>query len=239
MPLKRRNPKSNGARRFVAVEQKDREVRQQPAVDDQMGLAVAAQRHGLEEVREAHAHPHGPRDRQRVSGEGPAFLVLVALDIVGEDEHAPLADVGGDHAQPVAGASPFLLGEVGRQLPPDVGKRRVGLAKYAVRGLRLGDKYLGGARNALLGRGLCPGKAFTDWLAERDPLHPPPSKTPAELSAGEPPVRRPWPSPVAIQPCAIPRAQATGCPCPSKNVGRWSSNSVGGLAARARCAREG
>ena len=30
-----------------------------------------------------------------------------------------------------------------------------------------GGKYLGGARNALRGRGLCPGKAFTDWLAER------------------------------------------------------------------------
>jgi len=30
-----------------------------------------------------------------------------------------------------------------------------------------GGKYIGGARNALRGRGLCPGKAFTDWLAER------------------------------------------------------------------------
>jgi NTE family protein len=30
-----------------------------------------------------------------------------------------------------------------------------------------GGKYIGGARNALLGRGLFPGKVFTDWLAER------------------------------------------------------------------------
>ncbi|MBD0282795.1 MAG: hypothetical protein ICV69_11485 [Thermoleophilaceae bacterium] len=30
-----------------------------------------------------------------------------------------------------------------------------------------GGKYLGGAPNTLLGRGLCPGKAFTDWLADR------------------------------------------------------------------------
>jgi NTE family protein len=30
-----------------------------------------------------------------------------------------------------------------------------------------GGKILGGARNMLTGRGLCPGKAFTDWLAER------------------------------------------------------------------------
>jgi NTE family protein len=30
-----------------------------------------------------------------------------------------------------------------------------------------GGKYLGGARNALRGRGLCPGNAFGDWLAER------------------------------------------------------------------------
>jgi NTE family protein len=30
-----------------------------------------------------------------------------------------------------------------------------------------GGKYLGGARNVLRGRGLCPGKAFTNWLAER------------------------------------------------------------------------
>jgi NTE family protein len=30
-----------------------------------------------------------------------------------------------------------------------------------------GGKWLGGARNALRGRGLCPGKAFTDWLHER------------------------------------------------------------------------
>jgi NTE family protein len=38
-------------------------------------------------------------------------------------------------------------------------------AKFADYGW--GGKYLGGARNALLGRGLCPGTAFTDWLAER------------------------------------------------------------------------
>jgi NTE family protein len=30
-----------------------------------------------------------------------------------------------------------------------------------------GGKYLGGARNMLRGRGLCPGKLFTDWLADR------------------------------------------------------------------------
>ena len=30
-----------------------------------------------------------------------------------------------------------------------------------------GGKLLGGARNALRGRGLCPGKTFTDWLAQR------------------------------------------------------------------------
>jgi NTE family protein len=30
-----------------------------------------------------------------------------------------------------------------------------------------GGKYLGGARNALRGRGLCPGKEFTAWLAKR------------------------------------------------------------------------
>jgi NTE family protein len=30
-----------------------------------------------------------------------------------------------------------------------------------------GGKWLGGARNAIRGRGLCPGKAFTDWLGER------------------------------------------------------------------------
>jgi NTE family protein len=30
-----------------------------------------------------------------------------------------------------------------------------------------GGRFIGGARNALRGRGLCPGKAFTDWLAER------------------------------------------------------------------------
>jgi NTE family protein len=30
-----------------------------------------------------------------------------------------------------------------------------------------GGKILGGARNMLSGRGLCPGKAFTDWLAKR------------------------------------------------------------------------
>ena len=30
-----------------------------------------------------------------------------------------------------------------------------------------GGKLVGGARNVLRGRGLCPGKAFTDWLAER------------------------------------------------------------------------
>jgi NTE family protein len=30
-----------------------------------------------------------------------------------------------------------------------------------------GGKILGGMRNVLRGRGLCPGKAFTDWLAER------------------------------------------------------------------------
>jgi NTE family protein len=30
-----------------------------------------------------------------------------------------------------------------------------------------GGKVVGGARNMLRGRGLCPGKAFTDWLAER------------------------------------------------------------------------
>jgi NTE family protein len=30
-----------------------------------------------------------------------------------------------------------------------------------------GGKYIGGARNVLRGRGLCPGKAFTKWLAER------------------------------------------------------------------------
>src|ERR671915_967882 len=30
-----------------------------------------------------------------------------------------------------------------------------------------GGKIVGGARNALRGRGLCPGKAFSDWLAER------------------------------------------------------------------------
>jgi NTE family protein len=30
-----------------------------------------------------------------------------------------------------------------------------------------GGKYLGGARNMLRGLGLCPGKAFTDWLAKR------------------------------------------------------------------------
>jgi len=30
-----------------------------------------------------------------------------------------------------------------------------------------GGKIVGGARNMIRGRGLCPGKAFTDWLAER------------------------------------------------------------------------
>jgi NTE family protein len=30
-----------------------------------------------------------------------------------------------------------------------------------------GGRFIGGARNVLRGRGLCPGKAFTDWLAER------------------------------------------------------------------------
>jgi NTE family protein len=30
-----------------------------------------------------------------------------------------------------------------------------------------GGKFVGGARNALRGRGLCPGNAFTDWLAKR------------------------------------------------------------------------
>jgi NTE family protein len=30
-----------------------------------------------------------------------------------------------------------------------------------------GGKVVGGARNALRGRGLCPGETFTDWLAER------------------------------------------------------------------------
>jgi NTE family protein len=30
-----------------------------------------------------------------------------------------------------------------------------------------GGKYLGGARNVLRGRGLCPGKAFTSWLEDR------------------------------------------------------------------------
>ncbi len=30
-----------------------------------------------------------------------------------------------------------------------------------------GGKYLGGARNAIRGRGLCPGRTFSDWLAER------------------------------------------------------------------------
>jgi NTE family protein len=30
-----------------------------------------------------------------------------------------------------------------------------------------GGKYLGGARNLLRGRGLCPGKEFTSWLRER------------------------------------------------------------------------
>jgi NTE family protein len=30
-----------------------------------------------------------------------------------------------------------------------------------------GGKWLGGARNALRGRGLCPGKAFSGWLEER------------------------------------------------------------------------
>jgi NTE family protein len=30
-----------------------------------------------------------------------------------------------------------------------------------------GGKYIGGARNALRGRGLCPGKAFTSWLGDR------------------------------------------------------------------------
>ena len=30
-----------------------------------------------------------------------------------------------------------------------------------------GGKVFGGARNMIRGRGLCPGKAFTDWLAER------------------------------------------------------------------------
>jgi NTE family protein len=30
-----------------------------------------------------------------------------------------------------------------------------------------GGKWIGGARNALRGRGLCPGKAFTDWLSKR------------------------------------------------------------------------
>jgi NTE family protein len=30
-----------------------------------------------------------------------------------------------------------------------------------------GGKYLGGARNAIRGRGLCPGRTFTDWLAEQ------------------------------------------------------------------------
>jgi NTE family protein len=30
-----------------------------------------------------------------------------------------------------------------------------------------GGKIVGGMRNALRGRGLCPGKAFSDWLAER------------------------------------------------------------------------
>jgi NTE family protein len=38
-------------------------------------------------------------------------------------------------------------------------------AKFADYGW--GGKYLGAARNALRGRGLCPGKAFTDWLAQR------------------------------------------------------------------------
>jgi NTE family protein len=30
-----------------------------------------------------------------------------------------------------------------------------------------GGKYLGGARNVLRGRGLCPGNAFTEWLGQR------------------------------------------------------------------------
>jgi NTE family protein len=30
-----------------------------------------------------------------------------------------------------------------------------------------GGKYIGGLRNALRGRGLCPGRAFTDWLGDR------------------------------------------------------------------------
>jgi NTE family protein len=30
-----------------------------------------------------------------------------------------------------------------------------------------GGKWIGGARNALSGRGLCPGKAFSEWLAKR------------------------------------------------------------------------
>jgi NTE family protein len=58
-----------------------------------------------------------------------------------------------------------------------------------------GGKYIGGARNALRGRGLCPGNAFTDWLSERfeeSPLgKPDPTfadirrKLPADLSEEE------------------------------------------------------
>jgi NTE family protein len=38
-------------------------------------------------------------------------------------------------------------------------------AKFADYGW--GGKWIGGARNALRGRGLCPGKAFTEWLSKR------------------------------------------------------------------------
>jgi hypothetical protein len=111
-----------------AIEEPDREVREHSAVDDHV-LAVrllVRDRNRLEEDRDAHAHPHGPGDRE---------LVRVDPELVGvarQDEQPVRRRVGRDHLQPVAvaGIVPVLVG----------GERREGLG--ALRLQELADPVL-------------------------------------------------------------------------------------------------
>jgi NTE family protein len=96
-------------------------------------------------------------------GGGVKGIALVgALEAAEEAGIARWVNVAGTSAGAII-ASLLAVGHTPSQLRSIL--EATNYAKFADYGW--GGKYLGGARNALRGRGLCPGTAFTDWLAER------------------------------------------------------------------------
>ena len=114
-----------------AVEQPDREVREQAAVDHVDRPALAMQHDRREEERIAHAHPHRLDEREAVLVERLARLVGVVGQVVRDDDHAAGRDVGADHVKPVLRPLVLRVADVGdvlsgRQVTtPDVGKREL------------------------------------------------------------------------------------------------------------------